>query len=334
MSIRFLSRPWRAVFLCALLIAAGRLEATAASVGVTSVATGNPRLEAARLMTRALASIKALRQDLRLPIDPSLDPNGTGIVGDEFTSLTTSLGDVEAKRSSADPAFAAAIVRYFQEAGLRPGDVVAIGGSGSFPALLLATLCACRALDLQPIVVYSIGASMYGANLPGFTFVQMLDRLRGDGLLPYRIAAVSPGGNGDRGGGTLFDEEGHALEDETARTGLPQVGGATLAERITGRMNIFTDEAAGRRIRCFVNVGGAAASFGATPDSLRFPNGLVRRMPVPATGPTRGLIFEFASRGIPVVHLLHVKGLARDNHIPFDSVPFPPVGEGDVYTRR
>ena len=48
---------------------------------------------------------------------------------------------------------------------------------------------------------------MYGANLPGFTLADMLERLRGDGLLPYRLAAVSPGGaEDDRGGGVLFDE--------------------------------------------------------------------------------------------------------------------------------
>ena len=58
-------------------------------------------------MARSLASIKALRLEKGLPIDPALDPNHTGIVGDEFTPLTTSLGDVEAKRTAANPAFAA-----------------------------------------------------------------------------------------------------------------------------------------------------------------------------------------------------------------------------------
>ena len=40
---------------------------------------------------------------------------------------------------------------------------------------------------------------MYGANIPGFTFADMLDRLRRDGVLPYRLAAVSPGGVEDAG---------------------------------------------------------------------------------------------------------------------------------------
>jgi poly-gamma-glutamate system protein len=67
---------------------------------------------------------------------------------------------------------------------------------------------------------------------------------------------------------------------------------------------------------------------------LKLPNGLVRSVPVRPAGPTRGLAFEFLSRGVPVIHLLHVKGLARDHGLPFDPVPFPPIGEGPVYVKE
>ncbi len=108
--------------------------------------------------------------------------NGTGIIGDEFTPLTTSLGDVEAKRTSTNPAFAALLVKFFHDAGLKRGDVVAVGASGSFPALLLATLSTSRVLGLEPIVIYSIGASMYATPTSlEFTFVDMLSGLRAEG---------------------------------------------------------------------------------------------------------------------------------------------------------
>ena len=285
-------------------------------------------------MARSLDVIRTLRAAKGIPLDPALDPNGTGIVGEEFTALTTSVGDVEAKRTAANPTFAALIVRLFHDAGLSRGDVVAVGGSGSFPALVLATLCAARPLELEPIVIYSVGASMYGANIPGFTFADMLDALRAEGVLPYRLTAVSPGGRGDGGTGVLFDEEGTTLLDETRRIGLPTVGGDSLAERIRGRLRIFSQGAGRRPIRCFVNVGGASANFGTGPESLKLPNGLVRSAPVMPAGPTRGLAFEFLSRGVPVIHLLHVKGLARDHGLPFDPVPFPPIGEGPVYVKE
>ena len=290
-------------------------------------AAGVGRAEAAALMARSLVSIRALRLEKGLRLDRALDPNETGIVGEEFTPLTTSLGDVEAKRTAANPAFAEVVAAYYERAGLGPGDAVAIGGSGSFPALVLASLCAARALDLQPVLVYSLGSSMYGANIPGFTFVDMLARLRADGVLPYRIAAVAPGGERDSGRGVLFDEDGTTLIDEARRSGLPIVEGATLADRVRSRLQIYDAEAGGRPVRCFVNVGGATANYGDTEASLEVPNGLVLKLPALPSSPSRGLIFEFAARGVPVVHLLHVKGLARANGLPFDPVPFPPPGD-------
>jgi poly-gamma-glutamate system protein len=325
-SANFLRFPLAiAALVCA---AAGWLPAAGRTSGPS---VDSQAIEAARLMERSLVSIKALRLEKRLPIDPALDPNGTGIVGDEFSPLTTSVGDVEAKRTAANPAFAAVMVGYFRRAGLREGDVVAVGASGSFPAFALATLSAARALGLRPVVVYSVGASMYGANLPGFTLVDMLSRLRGDLVLPYHLAAVSPGGSADTGGGVLFDESGETLRAETRRSGLPLVRGATLAARIRDRLRIYDEGGAGRPVRCFVNIGGSAASFGSTNASLSLPNGLVFQPPIVPASPTRGVAFEYAARGVPVVHLLFVKGLARDNGLPWDPVPFPKVGEGKTY---
>ena len=304
---------------CTVAVGAGGTAARPAA------AATDRRLEAAELMARSLASIRALREEKGLPLDRALDPNGTGIIGEEFTPLTTSLGEVATKRTAANPAFAAVVVRYFERGGLRPGDVVAVGGSGSFPAFGLATRCAARALELRPVLIYSIGASMYGANIQGFTFVDMLARLRADGLLPYEMTAVAPGGERDNGRGVLFDEEGTTLVDEARRSGLPMVEGATLADRIQRRMRIYESAAGPRPIRCFVNVGGASANYGDMPASLDLPNGLLLSVPLMPSSPTRGLVFEFASRGIPVVHLLYVKGLARDNGLPFDPVPFSPL---------
>lgn len=276
-------------------------------------------------MALSLSRIRELRRAAGIPVDRMLDPNDTGIIGDEFTPLTTSLGHVADKRTAANPAFAGVIAGYFQEAGLGRGDIIAIGASGSFPAFILATLSAARALELEPVAIYSVGSSMYGANLPGFTFVDMLDGLRRDGLLPYQFVAIAPGGEDDAGRGVLFDEAGDTLIAEARRSGLPTIGGASLEAGIQERLRVFATAARGRPIRCFVNIGGASASFGDTPASLDLANGIVRRVTSIPSSPTRGLVFEFLARGVPVVHLLHVRGLAQANHLPFDPVPFPPL---------
>ncbi len=126
---------------------------------------------------------------------------------------------MEAKRTATSPDFAALMVKYFNEAGLREGDVVAVGASGSFPSLIIATLAASRAMNLEPILIYSIGASMYGATIPEFTFIEMLDAIRAKGILPYYIAAVSLGGDDDAGGGGLFEESRDISEEIAERSG-------------------------------------------------------------------------------------------------------------------
>jgi poly-gamma-glutamate system protein len=317
----------RLALVCAALVMAGAgavLKAPRASGSIERMrARAAEQHQATQVMARSLEAIRGERARLRLPLDQAVDPNRTGIIGDEFTPLTTSLGEADAKRTSANPAFARVVTFYLQAAGVGRGDVVAVGASGSFPGFVLATLCAARALELEPVIIYSIGSSMYGANLPGFTFVDMLARLRADGVLPYAIAAVSPGGDQDGGAGVLFDEDGETLVAEARRSGLPMVEGGTLAARIQWRLRAYETAARGRPIRAFVNIGGASASFGDTPASLEVPNGLVSKWPAMPVSPTRGLIFEFAARGVPVIHLLHVRGLARDNGLPYDPVPLP-----------
>lgn len=289
------------------------------------------QVAAARLMGEALEALSEFRRELGIPINPQLDPNATGLIGEEITELTTSLGSLEAKRTATNPAFAALMVAYFHQLGLAEGDVVAIGASGSFPALLLATLAAAQVLELRPLVIYSVGSSTYGANIPGFTFVEMLDHLNRQGILTCRILAVSPGGDLDQAVG-LFQPFTLA---EVARLGeqygVQVILAESLAESIQTRLRIYQQAAGNATIKCFVNIGGAAPNLGETAAALRFPSGLTRRAPVQATGPERGLLFEFSELGVPVINLLNIKGLAVENGLPIDPYPLPPVGSGGVY---
>jgi len=69
------------------------------------------------------------------------------------------------------------------------------------------------------------------------------------------------------------------------------------------------------------------------PASITYPNGLVIHGPKIPDHPERGLIFEYQNLGIPIIHLLNVRGLAVKNGLPIDPVPFPEIGEGGVYRR-
>ena len=71
--------------------------------------------------------------------------------------------------------------------------------------------------------------------------------------------------------------------------------------------------------------------MGTSPYTLSFPNGLVTEPPKIPQDTDRGLMFEYGARGVPVVHMLNVRGLAEENGLPFDPVPLTQPGETNVY---
>ena len=134
-----------------------------------------------------------------LEIDKSLDKNEIGLIGLEWSGITTTLGDIEAKRTSTNPDFAALLVKLFKEAGLKKGDIVAANFSSSFPALNLAFISAADTLGLKAIIITSIGSSTYGGNIEDFTYLDMENYLYSKNLIENRTIAYSLGGAGDIG---------------------------------------------------------------------------------------------------------------------------------------
>lgn len=315
----------------ALIILFGGLFIIESSKKKVKYEAYDKQIEAAQIMQNSMKLIAEKRQELNIPIDPQLDPNQTGLIGKEFTDITTTLGNLEAKRTATNPAFAALMVRYFHNAGLEKGDTVAIGASGSFPSLVLASLSACRALELKPELIYSYGSSMYGANIPSFTFLTMLKYLRKKDILPYKPIAVSLGGDEDRAEAVLFEGSRQTFFDLVDKTKLPFIFADNLAESIQTRLKKYKEAAGNNRIKCFVNIGGASANHGNTNKSLDISSGLVLNPPKPPNDPERGLIFEYSIKGIPVIHLLNVRGLALKNGLPIDPIPLPKIGSGGVY---
>ena len=89
-------------------------------------------------MERAEAYIKNRILKKGIEIEET-DLNKTGLLGPEFTELTSTPGEEGAKRSTLNPEFSAVMVRYFHEAGLEEGDTIAIGGSNVPVVITTAT---------------------------------------------------------------------------------------------------------------------------------------------------------------------------------------------------
>lgn len=282
---------------------------------------GNERREAVRLMRRAEEVLPACREAKGLPVDPKTDPNRTGLIGVESSIMTTSLGSLEAKRTTTNPEFAALLVRLLGRAGVRRGDVIAVGASSSFPALILATLAAARAMGVEPLVISSLGASEWGANVPGFTWLDMADCLRRAGLFAAGPVALAIGGEEDVGRG-LDPEALGLLRAAIAASGLPLIDEPDLRANVARRLALYDRAAAGRPIKAFVNIGGSWANIGTNAEVLKLRPGLLDDVFVPPPA-ERGVLQAMAVRKVPVIHLLNVKGLAERYGLPWDPRPFP-----------
>ena len=296
----------------------------------TGKAAGELELNAALTMQKAAAELHILRQELGIPLDPAVDPNASGLIGLDYSDLTTTQGSLAAKRTSCNPAFAGILVRLLREAGVKEGDRVAVSLTGSFPAMNLAVLSACSAMKLKPYIISSVGASTFGANIPGFSWLDMEKRLYDRGVFPFLSMAVSLGGVVETGGG--IDGTGLEIGAEAVKKhGSPflEEGDWHDVERSTlARKALFDRDGPPA---CYVNVGGGLTALGWVPESVRLDNGLLQDVPI-VRDPARGLIFRYAEEGVPVIHLLNIERLARRYALPVDPVPMPPPGEA-LHTR-
>jgi poly-gamma-glutamate system protein len=277
---------------------------------------------AERIMRDAMAEIRALRGTT--PPDLSLDPNQTGLIGPEISPLVTTLGQADAKRSTTNPQMAGILARMLQECGVRPGDVVAIGSSGSFPALLVASLSAVRALNARPVTMISLGASSFGATDAGFDLMDLYSALRTAGLCSEPPAAVSLGGDRDTGGDFEPEFREHMVR-KIAGAGLKLLDEPVLARNVQTRMAIYREHA-GTGIAAFINCGGGFANLGTSELVLRVNPGLHRELEPQPPANERGVLHEMARAGVPVIHLLFIKGLAQTYGLPWDPVPLPTPG--------
>lgn len=121
------------------------------------------RVDAAEQLEACMERVKAYKAELGIPLSDE-DRHETGMLGEDYTPITTTIGAPDAKRTTANPDMAALCVQLLEEAGVKAGDTVGAGFSGSFPAMDLAVLCACAAMDVKVIYIASAGASTYGAN--------------------------------------------------------------------------------------------------------------------------------------------------------------------------
>ncbi|MBI5059686.1 poly-gamma-glutamate system protein [candidate division KSB1 bacterium] len=287
-------------------------------------------LRAAKLMQRCERLIEARKTSLGLMVD-SLDVNRTGLIGIEFSAITSTVGDLAAKRTATNPDMAALIVKELVRHRIGKSDTILVSMTGSFPALNIATLCALEVLKIPVFVMTSVSASSYGANQEQFTWLHMENLLLEHALLSHRSDVVTLGAGSDVGGGLLGDGP-DILRAVASEFGYELAESENYREQRELRRDL---RGSPQDYALFVNIGGNREALG--PAGHDLPAGWIDPSSdswKSVRGPKSGAVFDFLKAGVPVLNLLHVEELAQRAGLPIDPRPLPEPGESSLYFAR
>lgn len=254
---------------------------------------------------------------------PEEDKLKTGFIGVEWSPLTTTLGDLEAKRTAANPMWGVQCLRWFDTLHLKAGDRIAITSSSSFPALLFSVLAAAEARGLDVLLSVSLGSSTWGANRPDFPWPLMAEHLRAAGFIKTKTAFYTLGGSGERGADfppELISELRRLVKDE----GVPLLEPKNIKRAISEKS---------LKVKSFkpilvVNIGGSHANMGDDPKVLQLPQGLLLPTMQNIGSAGDGVISKILLSGTPVLHLLNIRALALEAGIPWDADSFSKIRAG------
>jgi poly-gamma-glutamate system protein len=218
---------------------------------------------------------------------------------------------------------------------VEPGDQIAIGCTGSFPALNITVLTAAEAMNLKPSLVSSAASSQFGANHPQLMWSDMETILVEEGIIQTRSLAMSRGGFRDMGIGMTEDSR-ILLDQAIARSGVQMLESEMGEDFVGNRLKIYTGSAGQLgTYAAYVNVGGGMASIGGTKGNDQLGHGIIR----PSTyrrlhEPVDSVAARFLAHDVPVINLTNVVAMAREHGLPVAPTVRPTIGEGELYHQR
>lgn len=285
------------------------------------------KIEAAELMKKGYDAIQEYRQQCGYECDVENDPNESGIIGPKESPITTDRGSLQGKLTSLNPNYAAVMVTLLKKAHLKEGDKIAVSHTSSYPAINLALYSAAQVLGLEVVAINSVGASMFGATDPEFTWLDMETLLNEKGILKYKSVAASIGGGRDLGRG--LNRLGRDMIIEAIiRNGAEIVHEESLEENIERKMKIYQSQE--KKYDCYINIGGGLSSIGSSINGRLLTDGYHRAIHNNDL-PRIGTMFRFAEQGTPIIHLSDFVKLAHKYSLPEAPVPLPDPGVGKVF---
>lgn len=318
----------------AALLFLGVLAAAAvAAVELFPVTVRSPDFDdlvrSAQITVSASGAVKELRKGTDLPIDTEVDPRRTGLIGTTGTPLTSGTGSLLDKQLATDPNLAALFRTWLRQAGVQPGDKVAVSLTGSYPGANIAALAALQTLGAQPIIIEAPASSEWGANLVGLTWTEMWPALAAQGHLQARPIASSLAGLREPTRGSSAVGRSmvrHLLEGRS----LNILDEPTAVDEVRQRMDLYDRARGTSPIVAYINVGGETIGSGGFPPRKESAQGLhlPRRGATPADE-AHSVPGLFLTQGVPVITLTQPSALA--DRYALSGVEPQPIGAGPLY---
>ncbi len=282
-------------------------------------------LNAAIKLNDAFQIIKMEKLNRNIELNSIDDPSGSGIIGVDFSPITTTIGSLEAKQTTVNPHSASLVVRMLKTLNLKEGDTVALNLSGSFPALNAASIIACETLGLVPISISSVGASTYGANNPDYTWQDMEASLLKHGIIDNKSEYYSHGGDYDLG--TNMDSEVLSeIDIRLTKENYKLLHIESFDENVIWRFDYYNQY----EPSAFINVGGNLISLGHNSNLGNYSKGIIDSLPVNESGD--GIIQKFLRDDIPVVQLLNISELYSKYNLPIAPIKLETPGQSNFFT--
>ncbi len=281
------------------------------------------KLASARLSAQAFDIVREYRQKLGIPIDSVNDPNGSGLIGVQYSQTTYGRSDLSDALTTTNPNFSAVLVEMLYKAGVRPGDSIGVSWDGTYPAMNIQLLAVAKTMNLRPAIVTAQSAASWGASCPGLSWLDIERLLVRAALWESRTAWATLGGENDAGQG--LSPEGRAVLVAGAESsGTRIVTPASPGEGAGLRAETF------RAVKAVVSIGKAVADIG--DPKARVPSRvLAGRL---ARRGKDGAVRILLERGTPVVRIGNPSQVAIDYHLPLVPNRALELGRGRLFFER
>ena len=231
------------------------------------------KIGAATIMKNALDLTKGLDNP------KVIDRFKSGLVGVDSTDsqMTTKKGFLESKVATTNPNFAAVFIDWFSAIGISSDisnvpDTVAVSMTGSFPGANIAFLSACKASNVYPVIISSIGSSSWGANQIDKTWIEIENTLIDANFFNYKSKAFSLGGDNDQLD-ELPDDIKQILENKIIKNKYDIISGDQMQDAVNKRIKKYKEQSS--NYKAYVNIGGSSASLGDSTTSKMYLPGLI-----------------------------------------------------------